>query len=172
VADLSEIVLTVEDLPAGFQEMEPSEMGVSKESLSQGGLKVEGLFTFLEPKRFQILMGFTSLLATKLEQSGFDMSLREPETLSDSLIKGMGATTILEQKPLTDVDDIGDASAGITIVADMQGIPMRIDVVVFRQATIGSFIMLMYPDKDVPAISAGDAARKLAAKLPPGESTP
>lgn len=172
LADLSEITLTLDDLPAGFQEMPPADMGLSQDGLSQGGLKVQSLFTFLEPKHFEILMGFTSLLSTQLEQSGFDLSLRQPDLLTESLIKGMGTTTILEKKPLTDVGDIGDASTGITVVADMQGIPMRIDVVVFRRGNAGAFLILMYRDKETPLISAGNVARKLSAKLPSGEDTP
>ena len=157
--DLSNVVLTLEDLPSGFEAMPPVELGFTEEDLSQDGFTVESLFVFLEAEHFELVMGLTALVATRLEQAGFDVALRQPDFVLDSLIGGMGATDILEQKDLPDLDDIGDASVGVTVAADMEGIPMRMDIVPFRRDVVGAFILVMYIDGDVPIVPIGDVAR-------------
>ena len=157
--DLSNVVLTLEDLPSGFEAMSPAEFGFTKEDLSQDDFTVESLFVFLEAEHFELVMGFTALVSTRLEQAGFDVALRQPDFLLDSLIGGMGATDILEQKDLPDLDDIGDASAGVTVAVDMEGISMRMDIVAFRRDVVGAFVFVMYIDGDVPIVPIGDVSR-------------
>jgi len=159
-SDLSDVVLTLEDLPLGFEAVSPAEFGFTKEDLSQDDFTVESLFVFLEAEHFELVMGFTALVPTKLEQAGFDVVLRQPEFLLESLTEGMGATDILEQKELSDLDDIGDAAGGLTVVVDMEGIPMRMDLVVFRRDIVGAFVLVMYMDGDIPVVTIDDVAGK------------
>jgi len=77
----------------------------------------------------------------------------------------MGATDVVEQQALPDLDDIGDASTGLAVVADLEGISMRIDMVVFRTGPVGAMVMLMYPDGVDPDISIGEVARRLQDRL-------
>jgi len=163
--DLSDVVLTVEDLPPSFQEMSAEELGLTPESLSQENFTVESLFLFMASEQLEFVMGFTALIPTELERTGFDVVLNQPDLLLKFFISGMGATEVLEQKALSGVDDIGDASAGLTVVADMQGIPMRMDVAVFRRDIVGAFIFVMYLDGETPLLPVGDAARKLDARV-------
>ena len=159
--DLSNVVLTLEDLPPGFEAVPSAEFGFTKEDLSQDDLTVESLFVFLEAEHFELVIGFTTLISTGLEQAGFDAALRQPDFLLESLIEGMGATDILEQKELSDLDDIGDAAGGLTVVANMEGIPMRTDFVVFRRDIVGAFVLVMYMDGDIPVVTIDDVAGKL-----------
>jgi hypothetical protein len=162
---LSDVVLTVQDLPPGFQEMSPEELGLTPESLSQEDFTVESLFLFMAAEQLEFVMGFTALIPTELERTGFDVVLNQPDLLLQFFISGMGATEVLEQEALSGLDDIGDASAGLTVVADIQGIPMRMDVAVFRRDIVGAFIFVMYLDGETPLLPVGDAARKLDARV-------
>ena len=160
LSDLSDAVLTLQDFPSGFEEIPPATFGFTKEDLSQEGFTVESLFAFLEAEHFEFVVGFTTLLPTGLEQAGFDVALRQPDFLLESLIVGMGPVDILEQKELPGLDDIGDASVGLTVVIDVEGFPMRVDVVAFRRDIAGAFVIIMYLDGEVPIVPIGDVARK------------
>ena len=165
LADLSDVVLTLDDLPPGFEVVPPEEMGISKESLSQEDFVVESLFVFLEAESFEFVMGFTTLLPTRLEQVGFDVGLSQPDFVMDSFIEGMGVTEVLEKDELPDLKDIGDASTGLTVAVDMDGIPLRMDVVVFRTELVGAFVVAMYLDGEEPVVTVDVLAEKLDARI-------
>ena len=163
--DLSEAVLTLDDLPSSFTEMSLEQLGLTPEDLSGEGFEAESFFAFLEPSAFQLIMGLTILVPSTVERAGFDLALRNPDFLLNLFVGGMGATEVVEKQELPGLDDIGDASTGLTVVADLEGIPMRIDMVVFRTGLAGAMVMLMYPEGVDPDISIGDAARRLEEKL-------
>lgn len=161
--DLSDAIITLQDLPSGFEEIPPAEFGLTKETMSQGLFKVESLFTFLDAEHFEIIMGFTTLLPTKIDQSGFDLSLGQPDFLLNMFIEGMGEFDILEKGEITGLDNIGDKSVGLTVVANVEGspAPMRIDLAVFRRDKVGAFILAMYLEGKIPPAKIGDVANKL-----------
>lgn len=161
VSDLSKAVLTLEDFPFGFTEMSLAEFGLTKEALSGEDFTVEEIFVFLAADPLEIVIGFTTLLPTQLDQVGFDVGLHQPDFMMDAFVGGMGATDILEQKELPHLNDIADASAGLTVVADMEGIPMRMDMAVFRRDIVGAFVLVMYIDGDVPLWSVEEVTNKL-----------
>ena len=101
--DLSGASFSLEDLPAGFTEMSLAELGLTKADLSGDDFTFEDIFVFLGSDPLEIIMGFTILLPTQLEQVGFDIDLHQPDILMESFIGGMGATNILEQKELTNL---------------------------------------------------------------------
>jgi hypothetical protein len=163
--DLSGAVLTLEDLPSGFEAMSLEEFGMTEEDLSGDDFTVESVFAFLDAGNFELVMGFTTLILNRLEQTGFDMALDQPEFLMESMIGSMGSVDILKQEALADLDDIGDASAGMTMVADIESVPMRVDLAVFRRDIVGAFIIVMYIDGDVPVVPVEEAANKLDARI-------
>lgn len=161
--DLSDAVITLQDLPSGFEEIPPATFGLTKETMSQGQFKVESLFTFLDAEHFEIIMGFTTLLPTKIDQSGFDLALGQPDFLLNMFIGGMGEFDILEKGEITGLDNIGDKSVGLTVVANVEGspAPMRIDLAVFRRYKVGAFILAMYMEGKTPPAQIGEIANKL-----------
>ncbi len=163
--DLSRAVLTEEDFPSGFSEMSPEEMGISPEDLSQENFTIESMFVFFSEQQLEFVMGFTALVPSEAEQAGFDIILNQPDILLALFISGMGTVDILEQEELTGLDDIGDSAAGVTVVANMQGIPMRIDLVVFRRDIVGAFAFVMYLEGSDPEVLIGDVGRKLDARI-------
>jgi len=158
---LADAVLTQEDFPSGFAPIDLDEFGLSKDDLSVEGFTVETLFAFMGEDPFEIIMGFTTILPTQIDQAGFDIALGQPEFLMESFVGGMGATDIQDQRELTHLNDIADASVGLTLVADMGGIPMRMDMVVFRRDIAGAFIFVFYIDGTVPALTVEDVTYKM-----------
>jgi hypothetical protein len=163
--DLSGAVLTLDDLPPGFIAIPLDELGVSIDDLGGDGFEFESVFVFMDAANFEFVMGFTTLLLTGLNQAGFDVALSHPEFIIEALAPGMGATGISEQEELANLDDIGDASAGLTMKVNMEGIPMRVDMAVFRRDVAGAAVLIFYIEGDVPVVAVGDAARKLDARI-------
>lgn len=163
--DISRAVVKLDDLPSGFEEIPPEELGLTNEALSGEEFQAETLFAFLEPDRLEFVIGSTTLLLTRLEQAGFDIALARPEALTDSFVEGFGATDIVEQAELDQMSGIGDASAGSTVVARVQNLPMRIDVAVFRRDIVGAFVVAMYLDGDEPVVTVEEVARRLDARI-------
>ena len=162
--DLSGLVLTLNDLPPGFQVVSLEEFGLTREALSGDGLIVESVFAFMEYERFEFSMGFTTLLPTRVDQAAFDAELAEPDYLIEAFVVGLGATGVTEQSEIPGLD-IGDAAAGITVVAGLEGVPMRMDMLVFRDGTVGAFVVAMYLEGDTPLISIEEIARRLEARI-------
>jgi len=158
---LSDAVLTLKDLPSGFEAIALDEFGLSKEDLNVEGFTVDEIFAFMGYDPFEMIMGFTTLLPTDHDQAGFDVALGQPEFLMDTFILGMGATEVQGQKELTHLNNIGDASVGFTMIADMGGIPMRMDMVVLRRDVAGAFLFVFYIDGTVPVITIDEVSGKM-----------
>jgi hypothetical protein len=160
-------------LPAGFEEMPLGQMGLSKEALSQENFEIESLFAYLDSSTFQIVLGFTLLIPDQLERAGFDMALRNPDFLLNLLAGSMGDVDVIEKEALPGMDDIADASAGLTVLAEVSGIEMRMDLAVFRRDVAGAFILVMHVEGQTPTITVRDAAlsleQRLAGVLPDNE---
>lgn len=163
--DLSEAVLTLDDLPPGYIVLPLDELGISMDDLGGDDFDFESAFAFLETTNFEIVMGFTTLLLNALEQAGFDFVLNYPEILLESMATGMGATGISKREELVGLDDIGDNSVGLRMVVDMEGIPMRMDMVAFRRDVAGAVVLVFYVEGSLPVTSVGDVARKLDARI-------
>lgn len=148
-------LITLDDLPPDFEEMPPSEFGMSEEDLGGQADLPESFFAFHEPVRFETIVGFTVLLPTRVEQTQFD---NLQEIYIDMMLTLMGVEES-EWEELPGLDDIGDKSVGVTATAKLEGIPVRWDIVVFRRDTVGASVFIMYIDGDIPSVSLGDLAR-------------
>ncbi len=164
--DISELVLTSADFPdVAFSDVSLEEMGMSAEDLNSEDFTVESFFALLEPQNFEMVMGFTTLVQSPLDKAGFDIILNQPDILIKSFLGGMGDAAASEQEELPELNNIGNASAGITLVTDIEGVSMRIDMVIFRHDSIGSFIMVMYLDGQQPVVSLKDITVKFDEKI-------
>lgn len=159
--DISGAVLALEDLPPGFETIPMDQFGLSDDALGSEDLPFETAFGFLEAEHFEFVVGFTALLLTSLERASFDLSLRHPDFLMDSMLQSMGATQVSGQQEIAGMDDIGDASVGITMAIDLGGLPFRTDIAIFRRDIVGCVILLMYPRGETPLVAIDEAATKL-----------
>jgi hypothetical protein len=118
------------------------------------GFDYEAFFMFMNPEKYEIVLGFTAVLTNTLGQVSADMALNNPDELMAGMVTGMsGGADVIEKEPLTDLDNIGDASTGVTMLVDVQGIRMRFDMSMFREDTVLGILLVMYKDGMTPSVS-------------------
>jgi hypothetical protein len=162
--DDSDQLLRLRDLPAGFQRIDPMEMGLSEEMLNSGPFRVESVFAFYQPESNELVGGGTTLLAGAFDRIGFDLLLGNPELII-SLV--LGNVSNVELSGLSDMalPTIGDKSVGLTVVAEVEGEPMRANLVIFRKGTTGVALAQLLPEGEEPTASIQDLVETMADRV-------
>ncbi|MBE9118695.1 hypothetical protein IQ249_22660 [Lusitaniella coriacea LEGE 07157] len=174
------VALTPEDLPSGFQEIPPAirsqlaaQFKVFGEQFGQEDLDVENFFAFFNPQSFQAVMGFTGDLGTPEQQERFDANLQklqEPDVQTQILesvqerLKEFGNIEITNPSVLSELNDVADASTGLSVEVKMQSQAFRIDMASFRRNEMGAFTAVIYRQSDSP-IAIKDLAEKLDRRI-------
>lgn len=157
----SDVILRLEDLPAGFTAMPATEIAQLKEELSQDDFVVENIFAFMAQEKFQLIMGITTLLQNEQQRQDFDSVLRQPQVLRTLISEGLEDTEVLAQEPLTNLNDIGDVAGGVSLKVDLEGVLARLEILAFRTNEMGAFIFVMYRDRERPVVPIVEVARTL-----------
>lgn len=172
--------LTLQDLPPGFQEL-PAELrpgiaaqlDIIKRVLGQQNLSLGNYFAFVNPQQLEVVLGFNTTLPNQpLALLKFDASLRQlqqpkaRQQLVSQVQQGLKASpvgiTVVEQAALPDLNNLANASAGMTLALQLQSLPsLRSDIVAFRRNQVGSVTAVFYLNGSKPAISLKDVATKL-----------
>jgi hypothetical protein len=160
--DFSYAVLTKEDMPFGFEEVSFSDVYMAEEFE-----QLESFFAFRRSRggHIELIMGYTMLLDSRSDRSGFTMMLDNPELMAELFASGIGVGEIVEQVELPDVGDIGDESSGVTMVIDVEGSLVRIDIIMFQRDILGAIVFGVYEEGYEPTMPVGDAARLLGDKI-------
>ena len=159
--DISSAVLTLADLPAGFEELTLEEMGVSLDDFSDEEFQPQNVFVFLNTQNFQMVFGFNFLLTSRLDRASFDIGVSQPDITLPAFVEGMGTQNVRDEKLLAGLDGIGEQQIGMTMVATLEGIPLQVDVLMFRRDVIGEMVMSMYLEGKSPNITINDLGSKL-----------
>jgi hypothetical protein len=158
-------VLDLADLPQGFEELDLAQMGVTVESLRSSPFPVQSAFAFLQPQTSEVVMGGTVSLSNAFERIGFDVLLNSPNLIVNlAFSNDTGQVKIVEQAALP-INRVGENSAGLTLLLDVNGTLMRANMVGFRQGAYGAFVGTIYPEKAESAVSLESLAQTLAGKL-------
>lgn len=167
--DLSNLVLTLQDLPAGFTEMPPAT--IQKLVSRLNSLKPGSVFAYQknDDQQFQIVAGFTTPLPNRIERAKFDADIRE-QTFSQEFAKGLNSSSnkqvqFTNPTALTLEEKIGEVSGGVKTQGKIQGVTMNVELALFRRGKIGSFLMMIYLDGSKPAITISEAARQLDKRI-------
>lgn len=167
--DLSKAILTLQDLPSGFKDMSAEAESLKKQLNNEKEFKAESVFAFQksDEKQFQLIVGFTMPMPTRIDQASFDTSIRQQD-FAQEFLKGLNEGSkgdFANITPLPLGQNIGDASAGWMTKGQMNGIPMRFEMAVFRRGNLGAMLMILYLEGDSPSIAVADAARKLDSRI-------
>lgn len=165
--DLSAAVLTSRDFPHDFLEPSPEEFGIEVGESIEEGLKIESAFVLLRFEPLEMILGVTTLISNKQDQADFDRIMRQGDALLEDLIQGLGgdSASVLAQPELFDLKAVGDESVGMTIAVNLEGDPVRADVVFFRRDVVGAIVYVYYFDGESPLVPAQDVARKLDERI-------
>jgi hypothetical protein len=167
-AELSNLVLTLEDLPTGFREFPPAAFQQLVSRLDS--FKPASVFAYnkSDDQQSQAILGFTMQVPNQIDLAKFDAEIREG-SFAKELSKGLNGNSPEDRfsnfTPLTLEDKIGETSAGWTSTGKIQGQPVNVEFAVFRRGKIVSFLMLMYLNGKKPAITMSAAARQLDKRI-------
>jgi hypothetical protein len=159
-ADLSSLVLTLQDLPPGFTEMSSDDVASFRNQLSQGP-------DFPKLFELQFLRGFTVQLSDPIQQATFDRAIREGMA-AKAFSQGLNSnkeSPFTHPAALTLQDKIGEVSAGHRSQGKIENIPMNVDMTLFRRGKIGVFMTAIYLDGAKPTITISEAARKFDSRM-------
>jgi hypothetical protein len=171
-ADLSSLVLTLQDLPPGFTEMSSDDVANFRNQLSQGpDFKPASLFAYqkMDSKlsELQFLIGFTVQLSDPIQQATFDRAIGEGMA-AKAFSQGLNSnkeSPFTHPAALTLQDKIGEVSAGWRSQGKIGNIPMNVDMTLFRRGKIGVFMTAIYLDGTKPTITISEAARKFDSRM-------
>lgn len=161
IPDLSDVMLTAEDLP-GAVVLSLEEMGLEPGESLTGDLTAESAFAWLDWQSGAVGWGATILLPTVGDQRGFDRDMREEDVLLQQFGAGMGTDSGSSADPAELIDTaVGEASVGLTVPVTIEGTAMRVDCCIFRRGAAAAFVSLMYDEGQVPSVSSEQAAHML-----------
>ena len=171
-ADLSNLVLTLQDLPPGFTEMPSDYVASLKNKVSQGPeFKAASIFAYrkIDSKllELQLLIGFTFQLSDPTLQAAFDQGIGEG-IFAKAFTQGLNGNKELQFAPpatLTLQDKIGEVSAGWSSQGKVENIPMNVDLALFRRGQIGVVMATIYLDGTKPTITISEAGRKFDSRM-------
>jgi hypothetical protein len=171
-ADLSSLVLTLQDLPPGFTEMPSDYVASLKNKVSQGPeFKAASIFAYrkIDSKllELQLLIGFTFQLSDPTLQAAFDQGIGEG-IFAKAFTQGLNSNKELQFAPpatLTLQDKIGEVSAGWRSQGKVENIPMNVDLALFRRGQIGVVMATIYLDGTKPTITISEAGRKFDSRM-------
>ncbi len=163
-ADLSSLVLTSQDLPAGFMKMPPDTLKNVVSGIPN--FKPASVFGYYknDNKQFQVVTGFTTQLPKQSDRAKFDGEIGAgsfAQQFSQSLNSSNKEFQFANLTVLTLEDKIGEVSAGWKTQGKVKGVPLNVELALFRRGKIGSFVAIMYLDGSKPVVTISEAAGKL-----------
>lgn len=168
--------LTLQDLPPGFQELPAqikplitAQLDTIKQVLGQQNLHLDNYFAFVNPQSLEVVLGFSTILPNQpLTLLRFDAALQQlqqPNTIKkfqEQLQAVQPGINIVGYEALPNLNNIANASRGITLVVEMPNIPpLRMEMVGFRRNKVGSITAVVYLDGKKPMLPVKDVATKL-----------
>jgi hypothetical protein len=159
--DFWDMLLSLDDLPEGFEQMSVSDSDILDQDLGGDRWATRSAFMFFEPIAYQFVIGLTQFLPERMDEIQFDAAANRPEFMLELVIESLGLSGIQEQDVLSGMDGIGDTSTGVTIAYEGTGggFPLRLDVVAFRRGSVGAYVMVTYVLGEEPVIGCGQVAR-------------
>lgn len=153
---LSSLILTLDDLPAGFVSMPEAQVLAMEQAYPDGS----SAFGFTDEKNAQIVMGVLFLAPSRAEQETYDALLPNFVGLMET---SLGAQADADELP--GLADVGETRAGSSSVGQMAAVSMRWDVGIFRRGKVLALLIVAYPDGDQPVLPFGEVARLMDERI-------
>jgi hypothetical protein len=168
---LFEAVLTPEDVPPGFISVPIDELGLSKERLSGVESGVESVFVLIGPETLPMILGYSVSLTTLDAEIAFNETMNQLDAHMMELLTTMEAPDFLEPEQLTDLEGIGDAASGLTVLADTED-DIHMSTVAFRRGSAGAAVYIIYAEDFGARVEVGEMASVLDYRIAEALSLP
>jgi len=160
--------LQLSDLPEGFKKSPIEEFDTESGLIGEDGhgVMVNSFAFAKEGDDSQFVFGITGLVLEH-EQQEFDEQISQPDMLVEEIVNSLDHNGILEQEEIGDLEDLGDVAVGCRYLLDMEGIELRLNVIVFRRDIAGVMIFTGYVDGYPEAVSIRELAHTLEQRILP-----
>ena len=166
---LAELRSAFEELPAQFEEVDPSELG-----LSVAGIGLEDYFSslvyFASPEAVEFIMALSGQIADS-DRTVFDMEFSSDTFLNDILEGFLKVTNqsqegfALHEIGLLDSSAVGVASAGAYIDFTIEGVSLHMEMIMFRRGDLVGIVYSYTVPGETPTVPVRQAAGMLDAKM-------
>lgn len=166
--DLSGVVLTTTDLPPGFLAASPDIMAPIAAGFTQAPFfDVIGTsgFTMAHPEGPELIVTFSGTFTEDNPFREDAPATQKPLYAVYMFIIGAGTQEIAGDGQLSGLEGIGQEARGYFGLANLNGRPIRVDLVVFRRGRAGVYVFQLYPQNKVPAVTVIKLAQLLDARL-------
>jgi hypothetical protein len=126
---------------------------------SEEGFQPEVVFAYVNPEQFQMIFGMNFLLVNPVDRLGFKFALGQPELTLKEFAGAMGSANIRHEKILEGMKDVGDARIAMTMLSDVEDMPMQVNVAMFQRDVVGGMVMSMTMEGQPENISFQEVAR-------------
>jgi hypothetical protein len=154
----------LEDLPAGFEAVDTSLIGLDPSRLEPHGIPVEQTFAFMHPLRFQFVLGFLSSLPSTTNRFVFDSLAASPDVVGETLVGPAGPLQLEEVQPL-EFPEVGDSSGAVSGKLRTGGVRFHTELVMFREGSVGAVLVIARLDGDQPLVGLVDLASTLLGRI-------
>jgi hypothetical protein len=150
--DLSTARISLDELPQGFEEIATDAMLMEQKASGEENLP-DAFFAYINTDDFQVIMGMNFLLVDVVDRLGFGSAFSDADQTLKDFAGAMGGQNIRETQTLEGMEGVGEKQRAITMLADVEGVPMRVDALIFQRDIVGGIIMTMWGEGETANIS-------------------
>lgn len=172
--DLSGVVLNLRDLPKGFEALPVEEWPplvitatafLSETVSSSGRLYNPTGFRYPGTRTPEIVLSYLLFPLSLAEQERLDARLTDPPSVLRMALESLGGARVTALEILPEMDDLGDASAGVSVRGTLEGQPWRLEVAMVRRGAAFEYVLAAYPEGKKPPLGLREAAELLDGRV-------
>ncbi len=150
-------LLTLADLPAGFEQLPPGMMDLFGGSGFEEAIPNTATFLYQEP--FEMVMVVIQPIGSEFERGLFENQLSNPESAAAAFLSGAGFSGVNDEgisefAEIPGAADIGETATGVTLVMITQGVSFRINFIGYLE---GDYYVMVLDMVDSEAAAQVDA---------------
>lgn len=153
LTDISGARISLDDLPEGFEEIDMQGVLQAQAETGDAENMPDVAFAFINKANFQVITGMNYLLVDAVDRIGFGAAFRDSKESLQDFAGALGGTNVREVKTLYSLKSLGDKREAITMLSDVEGVPMRVDAVMFQRGDVGSILITMKVDGEPGGVS-------------------
>ena len=165
--DTASWTLHRDDLTADFEATTLEELGIVADNLLfEGEYPLINIFSYIDSnEEFEGVYGWTFLIEGESDQADFDAEIQTMDLFTEQMIEDLSVEEVIDQQELGMPEDLGDSSRAITVVARIEDVDFRFDMVLFRRDAAGVYCVTIYLDGEIAVVPIQDAALKIDAHI-------